>query len=64
VAVEEHGVAGGFGSFLKELAPAGAQVQICAVSQESFSLVGSQDFLRRQAGLAGEALAELALQLV
>jgi len=64
LAVEEHGAAGGFGSFLKELAPAGVQVRICALSQASFSLVGSQEFLRRQAGLDGEGLAELALRLV
>ena len=64
LAVEEHGAAGGFGSFLKELAPAGVQVRICAVSQKSFSLVGSQAFLRQQAGLDAEALAELASQLL
>jgi transketolase len=64
LAVEEHGAAGGFGSFLKEIAPAGVQVRICALTQETFSLVGSQEFLRRQAGLDGEGLAELALQLV
>ena len=64
LAVEEHGAAGGFGSFLKEVAPAGVRIRICALTQETFSLVGSQDFLRRQAGLDGEGLANLALQLV
>jgi transketolase C-terminal domain/subunit len=64
LAVEEHGAAGGFGSFLKELAPSGVRVQICAIGKETFSLVGSQAFLRQQAGLDGEGLAEMASRLV
>ena len=64
LAVEEHGAVGGFGSFLKELAPAGVQVRICAIGKETFSLVGSQAFLRREAGLDGEGLAKLLSSMV
>jgi transketolase C-terminal domain/subunit len=53
LAVVEHGAPGGFGSFLKELAPQGSR----------FGSALSQEFLRRQAALDGEALAKLTLHL-
>jgi len=63
VSVEEHGFAGGFGSFLKELSPAGTHVKICAIPDANAALVGSQDFLRKQAGLDADSLARVVLDL-
>jgi transketolase len=57
VSVEEHGIAGGFGSFLKEIAPATVEIRIRAIPASNCSLVGGQDFLWRQAGLDAESLA-------
>lgn len=64
VSVEEHVCAGGFGSFLKELAPPQVRVHICAIPPGNAALVGSQEFLRKQAGLDAESLARIARELV
>jgi transketolase len=63
VTVEEHGFAGGFGSFIKELCPAHVRIQICAIPASNASLVGSQDFLRQQAGLDPDSLTQVATAL-
>ncbi|MGH7989085.1 MAG: transketolase family protein [Limisphaerales bacterium] len=63
VSVEEHGFAGGFGSFLKELCPANIEIHICAIQESNAGLVGSQDFLRKQAGIDAESLAQMAIKI-
>jgi transketolase len=63
ISVEEHGFAGGFGSFLREICPAGVEIQICAIPETNASLVGSQEFLRKQAGLDALSLAQAAFDL-
>ncbi|HEU5397528.1 MAG TPA: transketolase C-terminal domain-containing protein [Verrucomicrobiae bacterium] len=63
VSVEEHGYAGGFGSFLKELAPSGVQIRLCAIPETVASMVGGQDYLRKKAGLDAESLAGIAAGL-
>ena len=62
ISVEEHGFAGGFGSFLKELCPPQVEIHICAIPESNAGLVGSQEFLRKQAGIDAESLAELAVK--
>jgi transketolase len=62
ISVEEHGFAGGFGSFLKEICPATVHVLIRAIPESNAALVGGQEFLRRQAGLDAESLAQMALK--
>jgi transketolase len=64
ISIEEHGFAGGFGSFLKEICPANVEIQICAIPESNASLVGSQEFLRKQAGLDAESLTQVALNLI
>jgi transketolase len=64
ISVEEHGFAGGFGSFLKELAPPNVEIRISAIPESNAGLVGSQDFLRKQAGLDAESLASAAIALL
>lgn len=59
VTVEEHLRAGGFGSLLRELAPDGVRVRSLAVAEDVAGLVGSQDWLRAQAGLTPDALVKL-----
>ena len=63
ISVEEHGCAGGFGSFLKEIAPANVEIQIRAIPEVNCSLVGGQDFLWKKAGLDAESLALAAAEL-
>ena len=62
ISVEEHGFAGGFGSFLKEIAPAGVEIQIRAIPEANCALVGGQEFLWKQAGLDAESLSAAALE--
>jgi transketolase len=64
ISVEEHGFAGGFGSFLKEICPANVHIRICAIPEFNASLVGGQEFLRKQAGLDAESLAQIAAGFV
>lgn len=64
IAVEEHGVAGGFGSLLKETAPIGIEIHICAIPQANSALVGGQDCLWRLAGLDAESLANRAFAIL
>ena len=62
ISVEEHGFAGGFGSFLKEISPANVEIQISAIPEQNASLVGGQEFLRKAAGLDADSLAQAALE--
>lgn len=64
IAVEEHGFAGGFGSFLKELCPANVNIQMCAIPESNATLVGSQEFLRKKAGMDPESLAQMAVKMI
>jgi transketolase len=64
ISVEEHGFAGGFGSFLKEICPANIHVRICAIPEANAALVGSQEILRRQAGLDAESLVQAAKEMI
>jgi transketolase len=63
ISVEEHGCAGGFGSFLKELAPVNVEIQIRAIPEANCSLVGGQDFLWKKAGLDAESLVFMATEI-
>jgi len=63
ISVEEHGLAGGFGSFLKEHAPREVRIYVCAIPDANVSMVGSQDYLRKQAGLDAESLERIAGRL-
>ncbi|MGE3308331.1 MAG: transketolase family protein [Limisphaerales bacterium] len=58
VTLEEHVLAGGFGSLLRELAPDGVRFRSLAVPETLTSVVGSQEYLRRQAGLTAETIVE------
>lgn len=64
ISVEEHGFAGGFGSFLNEICPRNMRIRICGIPAKNSSLVGSQDYLWRQAGLDAQTLAQVAIDLV
>jgi len=64
ISVEEHGYAGGFGSFLKEICPANVHIRICAIPEANAALVGSQEVLRKQAGLDAESLARVAPETI
>jgi transketolase len=63
ISVEEHGFAGGFGSFLREICPAEVEIRVCAIPESNAGLVGSQEFLRKKAGLDAESLAHLAVAI-
>jgi len=63
VSVEEHGFAGGFGSFLRELCPANVRIKICAIPESNASLVGSQGSLLKQARIDVESLVRIVLDL-
>jgi transketolase C-terminal domain/subunit len=63
IAVEEHGEAGGFGSYLKELAPPGVEIRLRGIPERNAGLVGSQDYHWREAGLDSASLVALTLQL-
>ncbi len=58
ITLEEHVLAGGFGSLLRELAPDGIRFRSLAVPEALNSVVGSQEYLRRQAGLTAEGLVQ------
>ena len=64
ISVEEHGFAGGFGSFLKEICPANVHIHLCAIPEANAALVGSQAVLRKLAGLDAESLARVALEAI
>jgi transketolase len=55
VTFEEHVLAGGFGSLLRELAPDGTLIRSLVVPETLTSVVGSQEYLRTQAGLTADA---------
>jgi transketolase len=55
VTFEEHVLAGGFGSLLRELAPDGIRMRSLVVPETLTSVVGSQEYLRTQAGLTVDA---------
>lgn len=59
VSLEEHVLAGGLGSILREQSPVGVRVESVAVDQSRPRCVGSQDFLRSQHGLTTAHVAEL-----
>jgi transketolase len=63
ISVEEHGFAGGFGSLLKELSPADVRIRGCAIPETNTSLVGSQEFLWKQAGIDAQTLVQIAIEL-
>jgi transketolase len=63
IAVEEHGEAGGFGSYLKELAPPGVEIRLRGIPERNAGLVGSQEYHWREAGLDPASLVALALEL-
>ena len=54
--VEEHIQAGGLASLLLERMPAGTKISSLSPSAAALNQVGSQDFLRRQAGINAEAI--------
>lgn len=64
ISVEEHGLAGGFGSFLKELCPANIQIHACAIPESNSGLVGSQSYLWQKAGLDADSLAQVAATML
>ena len=54
VTFEEHVLAGGFGSLLRESAPDGVSIRSLVVPESMTSVVGSQEYLRQCAGLTPE----------
>lgn len=58
VVLEEHLAFGGVASALREVLPAGLQVDSFHVPTTILGEVGSQEYLRRRAGLTPEAVAE------
>jgi transketolase len=64
LAVEEHGVAGGFGSYLKEIAPPQVDIRIRGIPPRNAGLVGGQAFHWRHAGLDADSLAAWTLELM
>lgn len=59
VTVEEHILAGGLGSILREHGPAGVRIHSLAADQAAPSRVGSQEFLRHHHGLTCTRVASL-----
>lgn len=57
VCVEEHVGAGGFGSLVSGELPPGSRAHVLSLPAAVTRMVGSQDYLRRQAGLQPEAIA-------
>lgn len=55
--VEEHVASGGLGSLMKELLPRSVAVESLTIPLPVTRMVGSQSFLRREAGLDGPAIA-------
>jgi transketolase len=56
IAVEEHVIAGGLGSLLRDMLPAGIEVVSLALPSDVLGKVGGQEFLRQNAGLTAEAV--------
>jgi transketolase len=63
ISVEEHGFAGGFGSFLKEFCPANVEIHVRAIPEANATLVGSQEFLRKKAGIDADSLIQVAIEM-
>ncbi len=67
ITVEEHNLSGGMGSAVAEVladAGAGCRFERMALPDVNVSLVGSQEWLRRQYGLDADAIAERIVQIV
>jgi transketolase len=60
ISIEEHVLAGGLGSLLRELAPDGIRIRSLALDTKSSRLVGSQGYLRKAHGLTSEAVVSCA----
>ena len=62
VTIEEHSISGGLGGSVAEVvaeAPhRGARLLRCGLADKFYSTVGNQDFLRAEAGLTPQAIAE------
>lgn len=63
VTIEEHVLAGGFGSLMRELAPDGVRIRSLGVDSQLPGVVGSQVFLRSAHGLTATAMADLSRSL-
>lgn len=59
VTLEEHVLAGGLGSILREQSPEGVRIKSLAVDQQLTGSVGSQEFLRSQHGLTAPHVAAI-----
>jgi transketolase len=64
VTLEEHVLAGGLGSILREQSPEGVRIQSLAVDQHTAGSVGGQEFLRSQHGLTVPRVAALCRALM
>ncbi len=64
ITIEEHVLAGGLGSLLREIAPDGVRFRSLAVQPFTAHEVGSQSFLRQRNGLTVEALIATARTLL
>ena len=56
VTVEEHVLTGGFGSFVRDSLPQSSKFLNIGIKKIDYSLVGSQDFLRKAYGLDAKSL--------
>jgi transketolase len=56
ITLEEHVLAAGFGSLLRELAPDGITFRSLGVPDSLASMVGSREYLRERAGLTTDAV--------
>lgn len=64
ISIEEHVMAGGLGSLLREIAPDGMRFRSLVVEPAMTHEVGSQSFLRQRNGLTVEALIATARKLL
>lgn len=64
ISIEEHVLAGGLGSLLREIAPDGMRFRSLVVAPATAHEVGSQSFLRQRNGLTVEALIATARTLL
>jgi transketolase len=64
VTMEEHGLAGGFGSYLKEIAPPGVEICIRGIPLSNADLVGNQKLHWKHAGLDTESTIALVLKIL
>jgi transketolase C-terminal domain/subunit len=63
ITLEEHVIAGGLGSMLREIAPDNVRIRSLAVSNTAADVVGSQEYLRAVHGLTPERIIEAARDL-